>query len=122
MSTATIMGYIASLLITYINPEVQDEPGNLGSRVGLVYGSVSLFTILFVFFLVPETGQRSLEELDELFESGVPAWKSSQFKGTGLGARVTQVEKVEKVLDSKAADPEPADPQSKEVPSKVAEL
>jgi hypothetical protein len=29
-----------------------------------------------VFFMFPETRQKSLEEIDVLFENGVPAWKT----------------------------------------------
>ncbi|KAJ5579517.1 uncharacterized protein N7459_005502 [Penicillium hispanicum] len=94
ISIATIAGFIASLLITYINPYVQDSPGNLGSRVGLVYGSISILSMFFVYFLVPETSGRSLEELDELFEARVPAWKSTSFRATGIGATITSVENM----------------------------
>lgn len=94
MSIATIAGFITSLLITYINPYIQDSPGNLGSRVGLIYGSISILSMLFVFFVVPETKGRSLEELDELFQAKVPAWRSASFKATGVGAQITSVENI----------------------------
>lgn len=32
---------------------------------------------LHVFFLYPETSQRTLEEVDHMFDTGVKAWKSS---------------------------------------------
>ena len=73
---------------------MQESPGNLGSRVGLIYGSISLVTIIVVFFALPETKGRSLEELDELFQSRVRPWKSKSWKATGLGAQITTVENV----------------------------
>ena len=57
------MSFLVSLLITYINPYIQNEPGNLGSRIGMVYGSVSVIAIAFVAYLVPEMKGRSLEEI-----------------------------------------------------------
>lgn len=50
--------------------------------------------MLFVFFVVPETKGRSLEELDELFQAKVPAWRSASFKATGVGAQITSVENI----------------------------
>lgn len=92
MAIATVGGFSTSILVTYINPFVQNEPGNLGSRVGMIYGSISILAIVFVFFVVPEMKGRSLEELDDLFHSKVPAWKSRGFVSTGIGAQITNME------------------------------
>lgn len=71
---------------------MQNAPGDLGSRVGMIYASISAASIVFVYLVVPEMRGRSLEELDEMFQAGVPAWRSRAFKGTGIGARVTAVQ------------------------------
>lgn len=95
IALATIFGFITSLLITYINPYVQNEPGNLGAKVGLVYGSMSVIAIAFVYLFVPEMKGRSLEELDEMYHSGVPAWRSKKFVGEGIGAQITKVQNAD---------------------------
>ncbi|KAL6252392.1 hypothetical protein RBB50_000111 [Rhinocladiella similis] len=92
ISIATITGFCVSLLITYINPYVQNEPGNLGPRVGMVYASTSIIAFMFVWYFVPEMKRRSLEELDEMFEARVPAWKSATYVCTGKGARLTAMQ------------------------------
>lgn len=92
IALATFTGFVVSLLITYINPFVQNEPGHLGPKVGMIYGSISLLAIVFVFFAVPEMKGRSLEELDELFHARVPAWKASSYVCTGVGSRITGIE------------------------------
>ncbi|KAH6866058.1 hypothetical protein B0T10DRAFT_468156 [Thelonectria olida] len=75
-----------------------NEPGNLGSRVGMIYGSMSVLALV-----VPEMKGRSLEELDELFHSITPAWKSTRLVATGVGAEITHIEGVKiDVLDGKA--------------------
>lgn len=89
---ATVLGFLVSLIITYVNPYVQGEPGNLGARVGLIYASMSFLSMAFVYFVVPEMKGRSLEELDEMFHSGVPAWRSKNFVSTGLGAQITSIQ------------------------------
>jgi MFS transporter, SP family, sugar:H+ symporter len=92
---ATTIGFIVSLIITYVNPFIQNEPGNLGARVGMVYGSVSIIAMAFVWLVVPEMKGRSLEEIDELYHAGVPAWRASSYVSTGIGSRITDLETVE---------------------------
>jgi SP family sugar:H+ symporter-like MFS transporter len=67
----------------------------LGSRIGMVYGGVSIISIAFVFFVVPEMKKRSLEELDEMFHAKVPAWRSRSFVSTGVGAQISTLEGVD---------------------------
>src|SRR5690606_12265516 len=71
--------------IGYATPYLVD-PGegnaNLGVKVFFVWGSCCFLCIAFVFFFVKETKGLSLEEIDRLFEDGVPAWRSSGFKPT----------------------------------------
>ncbi|OQU99843.1 hypothetical protein CLAIMM_05421 [Cladophialophora immunda] len=92
IALATMIGFSSSVLITYVNPYVQGSPGNLGSKIGMVYGACSILTMAFVYLVVPEMRGRSLEELDELFHAKVPAWRSRSYIGTGIGARITQIE------------------------------
>lgn len=92
ISIASTFSFIAVLLVSYINPYVQTEPGNLGVKVGFIYGSFSLLAVFFVYFFVPECANRSLEELDELFQEKVPAWKFKTHICHGIGARLTEVQ------------------------------
>lgn len=81
------------LLITYVNPYVQDEGyGNLGARIGFVYGGCSFLALLWVYFFLPELKGRSLEELDEMFESRVPTRKFRKYVCTGAGADLTRLQ------------------------------
>lgn len=95
IAIATICGFLTSIVITYVNPFVQNEPGNLGSRVGMIYGSVSILAMAFVFFIVPEMKKRSLEELDDMFHSKVVAWRSRYFVSTGVGAQISTLQGVD---------------------------
>ena len=42
---------------------------------------------VFAGFFIPETKDRSLEEIDEMFMVGLPAWKFADYVCTGVGAR-----------------------------------
>lgn len=70
--TANLCNFIASFTLPYL----LQEPANLGSRVGLIYGSISAMGLVWGFFCMPEMAKKSLEEIDEMFAAGVPAWKS----------------------------------------------
>ncbi|RDW91049.1 hypothetical protein BP5796_02214 [Coleophoma crateriformis] len=94
VSIATTFSFIAVLLVSYISPFIQNSPGNLGAKIGFVYGSFSLVAVFFVYFFVPELSNRSLEELDELFQNKVPAWRFKSYKATGVGVQITQIQNI----------------------------
>ena len=41
---------------------------------------------IFATFFIPETKDRALEEIDEMFIAGLPAWKFASYVCTGVGA------------------------------------
>lgn len=91
--TATVAGFCVSVLVSYINPFIQDAGyGNLKGKVGFVYGSFSVAAAIWCLFFLPETGKRSLEELDELFENRVSVWKFSRYQTSGFGAQLAEIE------------------------------
>lgn len=61
--------YITGLVIVFVNPFTQTE---IGGRVAFIYGSLSVVSFLFTWFFVPELNQRSLEQIDEMFEDRLP--------------------------------------------------
>ena len=50
--------------------------------------------ILFVFglFVIPELKGRSLEEVDELFEARLPAWKFASYRTQGTNAKIAALQ------------------------------
>ncbi|WYZ43751.1 hypothetical protein EsH8_VII_000187 [Colletotrichum jinshuiense] len=93
ITIATFSGFCVSILVTFINPFMQDSGyGNLQGRVGFVYGSFSIAAALWTFFLYPETGFRSLEELDELFHKKVSVRNFRSYQTSGFGAQLAEVE------------------------------
>ncbi|KAK9327193.1 general substrate transporter [Lipomyces starkeyi] len=55
-------------------------------RVFIIFGSFNIGAFIYVFFRVPETKQRTLEEMDEVFEHGEPVWRS--FTGVRYSSRL----------------------------------
>ncbi|EXJ87773.1 hypothetical protein A1O1_04700 [Capronia coronata CBS 617.96] len=86
---ASVGSFLTSIPINFVNPYVQKA---IGGDVTFIYGSFSVVAIVFIFFCLPETNRRSLEELDEMFQSDVPTRKFKHHVCTGLGAQITQLE------------------------------
>jgi SP family general alpha glucoside:H+ symporter-like MFS transporter len=63
-----LMNIVVPLLI---NPDA----AHLGGKIGFIFGGTALVSVIWVYFRVPETAHRTFEELDWLFEKGVPARK-----------------------------------------------
>lgn len=53
---------------------------DLGAKVGFIYGSLCVVMVVVAFFCIPEMKGRSLEEVDQLFESGEPLRKFGRVK------------------------------------------
>lgn len=93
--TATFVSFCMVLLVTYINPFVQDPGyGDLGARVGFVYGGCSLLALAWAFFFLPELKGRSLEELDEMFARRIPTRKFGDYVSLSTGANVTKAQDI----------------------------
>lgn len=90
---ATFVSFCMVLLITYVNPYLQDEGyGNLGARIGFVYGGCSFLALGWVALFLPELKGRSLEELDELFQRRVSTWKFKSYRCSGIGSQITKIQ------------------------------
>lgn len=71
---AQVTSFAASFWTPYM---LNKEYGNMGTNIGYFYFGLTVIIWITMFWLVPETARLSLEEIDHIFEAGVPAWKSS---------------------------------------------
>lgn len=85
--------YVANLIGGVIEPYmINPTAGDLKGKTAFFWGGASLLTLVWAFFRLPETKDRTYEELDVLFEKRVPARK---FAGTVVDAEVIgEVEKI----------------------------
>lgn len=82
--------------VSYSLPYLMDAGyADLGSKVGFIYGSIAGAVVFWAVFFLPELRKRSLEEVEEMWEAKVPAWRMRSYQSTsttGAGARITQLE------------------------------
>ncbi|KAJ4321899.1 hypothetical protein N0V84_005065 [Fusarium piperis] len=56
------------------------DKANMGAKVGFVFGGLAVLSLVFLWLYLPETANRTYEELDEMFTKNVPARKFKQYK------------------------------------------
>ncbi|KAL8277948.1 hypothetical protein RQP46_009580 [Phenoliferia psychrophenolica] len=79
MSIGTAAFWIGAWAVTFTLPYLYNKVNGagLGPMVGFIYGGGAVISWFFVYFFIPETLGRSLEEINMLLELNVPtrAWK-----------------------------------------------
>ncbi|KAL0940279.1 vegetative cell wall protein gp1 [Colletotrichum truncatum] len=71
--TASVVNIVMQFTVAFTMPYLLNAPyANLGSKVGLIFGSIASLSLVFVYLCVPECKGRTLEEIDMLFEMKVP--------------------------------------------------
>ncbi|KAH8884099.1 general substrate transporter [Thozetella sp. PMI_491] len=84
---AVSVSIVTAFIVSFTLPYLMNAPyANLGPKVGFIYGSCALIMAVVAFFLVPELKGRTLEEVDELFASGI---SMRQFKHAVVQATET---------------------------------
>ncbi|KAL5498337.1 hypothetical protein ACEPAH_2479 [Sanghuangporus vaninii] len=102
------IGFFFAWLIVFTTPYfINPENLTWGAKVAWIWAPCNLITLIFIFFFIPETKGRSLEELDQLFIERVPARKfafvqlrsitleSEDGKSSAIGVAIRSVERVE---------------------------
>jgi hypothetical protein len=80
-SLVTITSGLSSCIWSFALPyAINPDQGNLGGKIAFIFGAVMVLSFIFIWVMVPETGGRTFNEIDELYKRGVPAWKWSQTK------------------------------------------
>lgn len=76
----------------------------LNSKTGFVFGSVSFLGVLFIFFCVPECKGKTLEQVDRMFQEGVPLRKFGDYQVGDMmeAGGKPEFEFVEEKADQKA--------------------
>lgn len=97
MGLGTALFWVIAWAVTFTLPYLfYDDEAGLGAKVGFVYAPLNMLAMAFVYFYIPETFGRSLEEINEMLISKVPTrrWKGyvtslERTRAEGLDTKAT---------------------------------
>lgn len=75
---------------SFAAPQIQ---ARIGTSITFVWAGCLLLSFIFAFVCIPETKGLSIEEIDSMYLSGYPAWRSSDFKRSQEEAAIKSHEK-----------------------------
>ncbi|WWC88333.1 uncharacterized protein L201_003243 [Kwoniella dendrophila CBS 6074] len=76
IALAAATNWLWNFLLSYFSPLITDD---IGPLILLVFCGALVFAFFYTFFMIPETRGISLEEVDELYRTKVPAWRSNSW-------------------------------------------
>ncbi|KAL2173320.1 general substrate transporter [Thermothelomyces heterothallicus CBS 202.75] len=88
---ATAVGFFAAWLTTFTAPYfINPESLNWGPKYGYIWTPSCWISALWVYLFLPEVKDRTLEEIDEMFEARLPARSFRRYVCVGLGGGTTR--------------------------------
>lgn len=104
---ASFVNVATNFAFSFSTPYLLDEPyANLGSKVGFIFGGLAIASFFFAYFCVPEMKGRTLEEINQMFQDGVPIWKFGRYEApveTGIVSEMAVVVEAEDISHGDAA-------------------
>ncbi|KAH8802764.1 MFS transporter [Xylogone sp. PMI_703] len=92
MAWSTFWSYTTAIITTFAVPQITSaDAGNLGAKAFLVFGGCMFITIIWTYFYLPETTNRTLAEIDELYASGVAKRNWKGYKTTATADATAQI-------------------------------
>jgi SP family general alpha glucoside:H+ symporter-like MFS transporter len=80
VALARATAYLVDIVIGVMTPYMLNPTAwNWVGKAGFFFGGLSMFCVVWTFFRLPETGGRTYEELDILFQKKVPARKFASY-------------------------------------------
>ncbi|KAL1624757.1 high affinity glucose transporter [Neofusicoccum ribis] len=77
-------------------------------KMYMIFATFNGLALIHMFFTAPETKGKTLEEMDDVFDSGIPAWKSAKhLQGSKLDRLASEIEKGERKVTFNAIGEEP---------------
>ncbi|OIW22790.1 MFS transporter [Coniochaeta ligniaria NRRL 30616] len=72
MTWTIFWSYTTAIITSFATPQIiSPDAANLGAKAYLIFGGCVLIVLVYTYFLLPETARRTLDEIDELYRSGV---------------------------------------------------
>jgi len=90
--------WLWNFLLGFFSPNIAAK---IGPLITLIFFGMLIFGVVYVYLLVPETKGLSLEEVDEMYRSGVKPWNST--KWTPSHAHFRRIQSKEKPYAGRTA-------------------
>lgn len=90
VTLGTGANWLFNLIIQFAAPQIQ---ARIGTGICFVWAGCLALCFVFAFFCIPETKGMSIEEVDAMYLSHTPAWKSGAFKKSQEEAAIKSHEK-----------------------------
>ncbi|KAK9436261.1 MFS transporter, SP family, general alpha glucoside:H+ symporter [Metarhizium brunneum] len=83
MAWTTFWSYTTAIITTFAVPQITNaDAANLGAKAFLIFGGCMLITLVWSYFYLPETSNRTLAEIDELYAERIPKRHWKGYKST----------------------------------------
>ncbi|EMD31107.1 hypothetical protein CERSUDRAFT_120076 [Gelatoporia subvermispora B] len=69
--------WLWNFLLSFFSPRIAND---IGPLILLIFCGMLVFGFVYVYLFIPETKGLSLEEVDEMYRSRIPAWKSAGWR------------------------------------------
>ncbi|KZT22630.1 general substrate transporter [Neolentinus lepideus HHB14362 ss-1] len=93
--------WIWNFLLSFFAPRIS---AHIGPLILLIFFGMLVFGFFYVYIFIPETKGLSLEEVDEMYRSGVRPWKSSGWRPQ-LDEKEPEVQEVREVRGKEDKEP-----------------
>lgn len=92
-TVASSITVVTQFVVSFTIPYLLYAPyANLGAKICLIFAPIAVCTLLFAVFCVPECRGLSLEQIDQLFQRGVPVRKFGKYRGSVMAGGEVGVE------------------------------
>ncbi|KAF9933905.1 hypothetical protein FBU30_004073 [Linnemannia zychae] len=124
VSLSTASNWAFNFALAYAVPPLLES---IQYRTYFIFASFCVAMTIHVFFMFPETKGRTLEEMDELFSSHIPAWKTRAQPASHLdrdieGLKLSQDQSNALGDHSNISDPNRIHPHDPNIPSGVQKM
>ncbi|KAF9187158.1 hypothetical protein BGZ51_004287 [Haplosporangium sp. Z 767] len=92
VSLSTASNWLFNFVLAYAVPPALEK---IQYRTYFIFAAFCVAMTIHIFFMFPETKGRTLEEMDELFNSDVPAWKTRALPASHLDHDIENIKKAQ---------------------------
>jgi hypothetical protein len=99
VSLATSTNWAFNFALAYAVPPMLNH---IKYKTYFVFACFNAAAAIHMFLAAHETKRRTLEEMDDVFDSGLPAWKTSKISSQRLEQLVEELTKGDKTREAEA--------------------